>query len=142
MLKLEISRPVAGDVSLGNERDPIFVPARSQMAVLTQEAEAGSGIERRARRGETTLRRGKHRGDDRLGFGPFQNPFARNGQEQYRPSTRHAPELFLRNLCAVALVTVFSRALPCFRIRSLPRLAGATFLRTYMSWHPNQKASE
>jgi hypothetical protein len=35
---------------------------------------------------------------------------------------RHAPELFLRNLCAVALVTVFSTALPCFRIRSLPRI--------------------
>src|SRR5580704_4028114 len=50
ILKLEISRPVAGDVNLGNKRDPIFVPARSQMAVLTQEAEAGSAIERRARR--------------------------------------------------------------------------------------------
>src|SRR3984893_7651249 len=84
VLKLEISRPVAGDVSLGNERDSIFVPARSQMAVLTQEAEAGSGIERRARRGETTLRQGKHRGDDRVGFGPLQNPVARNRQEQYR----------------------------------------------------------
>src|ERR1700674_336932 len=64
ILKLEISRPVAGDVSLGNERDSIFVPTRSQMAVLKQEAKAGSAIERRARRGETTLWQGKHRGDD------------------------------------------------------------------------------
>ncbi len=45
VLKLEISRPVAGDVSLGNGCDSIFVPARSQMSMLTQEAEAGSGIE-------------------------------------------------------------------------------------------------
>src|SRR3984893_2708845 len=80
ILKLEISRPVADDVSLGNEGDPIFVSARRQMAVLTQEAEAGSSIERRARRGKTTLGQGKHRGDDRVALGPFQNACARNGQ--------------------------------------------------------------
>ena len=55
VLKLEISRPVAGDVSLGNKRDPIFVLARSQMAVLPQEAEAGSGIERSASRSKATV---------------------------------------------------------------------------------------
>ncbi|MGH6835528.1 MAG: hypothetical protein ACREC9_08265, partial [Methylocella sp.] len=73
VLNLEISRPIAGDVSLGNERDPIFVPSRSQMAVLQQEAEAGSGIECRARPAETARRHGKHLGDVRVGLGPLQS---------------------------------------------------------------------
>lgn len=73
VLNLEISRPIAGDVSLGNERDPIFVLARSQMAVLKQEAEAGSGIECRARPAETARRHGKHLGDVRVGLGPLQS---------------------------------------------------------------------